>query len=142
MESRTTQEDHSRVPPPDLSVTLADAIAMSGAHRGDLDIATCLAQLSSLIIGMGAHYLRIGGHSAAADEFETLRAEALDDLWTYLDRQGPPGAVAQRKIRDHFNGTEVVVILADLIRGAECARKAAGPHPLTDDHCCPPPTQR
>jgi len=107
---------------PDLIDTIEKAAASSDAERADIDPDACLVTLNHLIVGIGAHYLRLGGHLEAADEFETFRARtplSIDMLWEHLARQAAFGAATQRQIAEHFTNGDAVAVLTDLLNGGE-----------------------
>ena len=63
-----TDQPGSQGPRPDLIDTIEKAAASSDAERADIDPDACLVALNHLIVGIGAHYLRLGGHLEAAEE--------------------------------------------------------------------------
>lgn len=115
-------------PRPDLLAVTADAIRMSGHDPRDVNKVDCVAKLSNLIKGVGAHYLRTG-NAAAADGMEQLTTRAdfsIDLLWDYFSHHGALGVAAQQKVVEHFTNGDAAGILAGMIRDGECGFGFAG----------------
>lgn len=112
--------------PPDIVAIAFEAIERSGVDPEEVDEVDCLVKLGHLIIGTGAHYLRVLDLDAAATGLEALRRRADFSegvLWDYFAGLGAPGVVARHRVVKHFDAGEFTAVLVSLIRNGECRHR-------------------